>query len=108
MGEQVVDELLANSEDKIGKVVLDYMKHNLCAECLEHKMWLTTKEAAFYLNISVRTLHNYCHSNKIKYQRIGKRSEFHIDWLRDFRLKNAKVQLTIEEIEKNEKQKKRK
>ena len=91
MGEQVVDELLKKSEDKIGMVILNYMMENLCAECLEYKMWLTTKEAAFYLNISVRTLHNYCHTNKIKYQRVGKRSEFHIDWLRDFRSKNSKI-----------------
>ena len=91
MGEQVVDELLKKSEDKIGMVILNYMMENLCAECLEHKKWLTTREAAFYLNISVRTLHNYCHTNKIKYQRVGKKSEFDIDWLRDFRSKNSKI-----------------
>ena len=103
MGEQVVDELLANSKDKIGKVVLDYMENNLCAECLRHKTWLTTREAAFLLNITVRTLHNRCSKREIKYQKIGKNSEFHIDWIDEYRSKNAKVYNTEEEIEKNEK-----
>ena len=30
MGEQVVDELLKKSEDKIGMVILNYMMENLC------------------------------------------------------------------------------
>ena len=96
MGQQVVDELLRNNQDKIGKVVLDYMRTELCAECLKYKEWLTTEEASYVLNISVRTLHNYCSTNKIKYQRVGKKSEFHWDWINEFRSKNAKVFEVIE------------
>ena len=96
MGKQVVDELLGQGKEQIGKAVLDYMSSELCPSCLEHKKWLTTPEAAFYLNISVRTLHNYCSQRKIKFQRVGKKSEFDIEWLKDFRAKNSKVYEIIE------------
>ena len=88
--EKVSDALKAN-KDEIGKAIFDYMAMELCPTCLENKEWLNSKEAAFYLGIEVATLHNYCYQRKIKYQKIGKRSEFNIEWLKDFRAKNAKV-----------------
>ena len=88
--EKVSDALKAN-KDEIGKAIFDYMSMELCPTCLENKEWLNSNEAAFYLGIKIATLHNYCYQRKIKYQKIGKRSEFNIEWLRDFRTKNAKV-----------------
>ena len=57
---------------------------------IEFKDRLTSKEAAKYLNISVKTLDNLCCDRKIPYFRVGKGREFLLEDLKQYRLNKEK------------------
>ena len=88
---EMVKDALKESKQEIKEAVLDTIENELCYTCLENMTWLNSREAAHLLKIKVSNLHNECYKRKIKYQKVGKRSEFHIDWINEYRTKNAKV-----------------
>tara|TARA_B100001093_G_scaffold131863_1_gene124428 strand:- start:313 stop:624 length:312 start_codon:yes stop_codon:yes gene_type:complete len=49
---------------------------------IEFKERLTSKEAAKYLNISVKTLDNLCCNRKLSYYKFGKKREFLLEDLK--------------------------
>ena len=51
---------------------------------------LTSKEAAKYLNISVKTLANLCCDKKIPYYKVGKSREFLLKDLKKYRINKEK------------------
>lgn len=54
---------------------------------IEYKDKLTSKEAAQYLGVSVRTLDNICCNREISYYRYGKLREFSLIDLKEYRSK---------------------
>lgn len=54
---------------------------------IEYKDKLNSKEAALYLNISVKTLDNLCSDRKIGYYKYGKHREFDLSDLKEYRKK---------------------
>ena len=57
---------------------------------IEYKDKLTSKEAALYLNISVKTLDNLCSDRKVAYYKYGKKREFALIDLKEYRKKKEK------------------
>ena len=57
---------------------------------IEFKERLTSKEAAKYLNLSVKTLANLCCDKKIPYYKVGKSREFLLKDLKNYRLNKEK------------------
>ena len=57
---------------------------------IEFKERLTSKEAAKYLNISVKTLANLCCDKKIPYYKVGKSREFLLKDLKKYRKNKEK------------------
>ena len=57
---------------------------------IEFKERLTSKEAAKYLNISVKTLANLCCDKKIPYYKVGKSREFLLKDLKKYRINKEK------------------
>ena len=60
---------------------------------IEFKERLTSKEAAKYLNISVKTLDNLCCDRKLSYYKFGKKREFLLKDLKKYR-KNKEKYIT--------------
>lgn len=57
---------------------------------IEIKERLTSKEAAKYLNISVKTLDNLCCDRKLSYYKFGKKREFLLKDLKKYRKNKEK------------------
>ena len=57
---------------------------------IEFKDRLTSKEAAKYLNISVKTLDNLCCDRKLSYYKFGKKREFLLKDLKKYRKNKEK------------------
>ena len=57
---------------------------------IEFKERLTSKEAAKYLNLSVKTLANLCCDKKIPYYKVGKSREFLLKDLKKYRINKEK------------------
>ena len=57
---------------------------------IEFKERLTSKEAAKYLNISVKTLDNLCCDRKLSYYKFGKKREFLLKDLKKYRKNKEK------------------
>ena len=57
---------------------------------IEFKDRLTSKEAAKYLNISVKTLDNLCCDRKLSYYKFGKNREFLLKDLKKYRKNKEK------------------
>ncbi len=57
---------------------------------IEYKDKLNSIEAAYYLNISVKTLDNLCSDRKVAYFKYGKHREFSLTDLKKYRKKKEK------------------
>lgn len=57
---------------------------------IQYKDKLTSKEAAYYLNVSVKTLDNICCSREVSYYKYGKHREFTIEDLKEYKKKKEK------------------
>ena len=57
---------------------------------IEYKDKLTSKEAALYLNISIKTLDNLCCNRQVSYYKYGKHREFALIDLKKYRKKKEK------------------
>ena len=57
---------------------------------IEYKDKLNSNEAALYLNISVKTLDNLCSDRKVAYYKYGKKREFSLTDLKEYRKKKEK------------------
>ena len=52
---------------------------------------LTSKEAAKFLNISVKTLDNKCSNTEITYFKVGKKREFEYKDLQDYKKQKENI-----------------
>ena len=81
-----VEEFLKSHPEFLKEIIRDLYKET----AIEFKERLTSKEAARYLNISVKTLDNLCCDRKIPYFRVGKSREFLFDDLKHYRINKEK------------------
>ena len=81
-----VEEFLKSHPEFLKEIIRDLYKET----ALEFKERLTSKEAAKYLNISVKTLANLCCDKKIPYYKVGKSREFLLKDLKNYRLNKEK------------------
>ena len=77
-----VEEFLKSHPEFLKEIIRDLYKET----AIEFKERLTSKEAAKYLNISVKTLANLCCDKKIPYYKVGKSREFLLKDLKNYRL----------------------
>ena len=73
-----VEEFLKSHPEFLKEIIRNLYKET----AIEFKERLTSKEAAKYLNISVKTLDNLCCDRKIPYFKVGKSREFLLDDLK--------------------------
>ena len=57
---------------------------------IEYKERMNSKEAAYYLGLSVKTLDNLCSQREIGYFKVGKHREFSLEDLNEYRSKKEK------------------
>ena len=81
-----VEEFLKSHPEFLKEIIRDLYKET----AVEFKERLTSKEAAKYLNISVKTLDNLCCDKKIPYFKVGKSREFLLDDLKHYRINKEK------------------
>ena len=81
-----VEEFLKSHPEFLKEIIRDLYKET----AIEFKERLTSKEAAKYLNISVKTLANLCCDKKIPYYKVGKSREFLLEDLKQYRLNKEK------------------
>lgn len=63
------------------------MKNNFINSSLKiEEEWLTTKQAAEYLKVSVPTLWNMSSNGVIEYHKLGRRNRYSLQSLREFLL----------------------
>jgi len=77
-----LEEFLKSHPEFLKEIIRDLYKET----AIEFKERLTSKEAAKYLNISVKTLANLCCDKKIPYYKVGKSREFLLKDLKNYRL----------------------
>ena len=81
-----VEEFLKSHPEFLKEIIRDLYKET----AIEFKDRLTSKEAAKYLNISVKTLANLCCDKKIPYYKVGKSREFLLKDLKKYRINKEK------------------
>jgi excisionase family DNA binding protein len=81
-----VEEFLKSHPEFLKEIIRDLYKET----AIEFKERLTSKEAAKYLNISVKTLANLCCDKKIPYYKVGKSREFLLKDLKKYRINKEK------------------
>ena len=81
-----VEEFLKSHPEFLKEIIRDLYKET----AIEFKERLTSKEAAKYLNISVKTLDNLCCDRKLSYYKFGKKREFLLKDLKKFRKNKEK------------------
>ena len=81
-----VEEFLKSHPEFLKEIIRDLYKET----AIEFKERLTSKEAAKYLNLSVKTLANLCCDKKIPYYKVGKSREFLLKDLKNYRLNKEK------------------
>ena len=81
-----VEEFLKSHPEFLKEIIRDLYKET----AIEFKERLTSKEAAKYLNISVKTLANLCCDKKITYYKVGKSREFLLKDLKKYRINKEK------------------
>ena len=81
-----VEEFLKSHPEFLKEIIRDLYKET----AIEFKDRLTSKEAAKYLNISVKTLANLCCDKKIPYYKVGKSREFLLNDLKQYRINKEK------------------
>lgn len=57
---------------------------------IEYKERMNSKEAAYYLGLSVKTLDNLCCQREIGYYKVGKYREFSLQDLKEYRNRKEK------------------
>ena len=81
-----VEEFLKSHPEFLKEIIRDLYKET----AIEFKERLTSKEAAKYLNISVKTLDNLCCDRKLSYYKFGKNREFLLKDLKKYRKNKEK------------------
>jgi excisionase family DNA binding protein len=81
-----LEEFLKSHPEFLKEIIRDLYKET----AIEFKERLTSKEAAKYLNISVKTLANLCCDKKIPYYKVGKSREFLLKDLKKYRINKEK------------------
>lgn len=81
-----LEEFLKSHPKFLKEIIKDLYKET----AIEFKERLTSKEAAKYLNISVKTLANLCCDRKIPFYKVGKSREFLLKDLKKYRINKEK------------------
>ena len=81
-----LEEFLKSHPEFLKEIIKDLYKET----AIEFKERLTSKEAAKYLNLSVKTLANLCCDRKIPFYKVGKSREFLLKDLKKYRKNKEK------------------
>jgi excisionase family DNA binding protein len=73
---KAIQTLLTDHIQSRPDYLIELFKQLYKETAIEYKDKLTSKEAALYLNISVKTLDNLCSDRKVAYYKYGKNREF--------------------------------
>ena len=84
--EKEIKNVFFNNPDILERVV----KKIIDDKMIDLTRRLTSKEAAKFLNISVKTLDNLCWERKIPFYKLGKSREFLLKDLKQYRLNKEK------------------
>lgn len=87
---KALQKLLTDHIEAKPDYLIELFKQLYKSTAIEYKDKLTSKEAALYLNISVKTLDNLCCNRKVAYYKYGKNREFALTDLKEYRSKKEK------------------
>jgi len=87
---KALQKLLTDHIEAKPDYLIELFKQLYKHTAIENKDKLTSKEAALYLNISIKTLDNLCCDRKIPYFKVGKSREFLLDDLKHYRINKEK------------------
>ncbi|MDA9276019.1 helix-turn-helix domain-containing protein [Flavobacteriaceae bacterium] len=84
---KALETILTTHIESKPEYLIELFKQLYKHSAIEYKDKLTSKEAAYYLGISVRTLDNICCNRQISYYKYGKHREFTLADLKQYRKK---------------------
>lgn len=84
---KALQKLLTDHIEAKPDYLIELFKQLYKHTAIEYKDKLTSKEAALYLNISIKTLDNLCCDRKVAYYKYGKNREFALIDLKEYRKK---------------------
>jgi excisionase family DNA binding protein len=87
---KALETILTTHIESKPEYLIELFKQLYKHSAIEYKDKLTSKEAALYLNISVKTLDNICCNREVAYFKYGKHREFTLTDLKNYRKKKEK------------------
>ena len=84
---KALETILTTHIESKPEYLIELFKQLYKHSAIEYKDKLTSKEAALYLNISVKTLDNLCCNRQVSYYKYGKHREFTLLDLKEYRKK---------------------
>ena len=84
---KALETILTTHIESKPEYLIELFKQLYKHSAIEYKDKLTSKEAALYLNISVKTLDNLCCNRQVSYYKYGKHREFTLIDLKEYRKK---------------------
>ena len=85
--EKEIKNVFYNNQDILERVVKKIIDNKM----IDLTRRLTSKEAAKFLNISVKTLDNKCSNAEITYFKVGKKREFEYKDLQDYKKQKENI-----------------
>ena len=87
---KALETILTTHIESKPEYLIELFKQLYKHSAIEYKDKLTSKEAAYYLGISVKTLDNLCCNRQVSYYKYGKHREFELKDLKQYRKKKEK------------------
>ena len=84
---KALETILTTHIESKPEYLIELFKQLYMHSAIEYKDKLTSKEAALYLNISVKTLYNLFCNRQVSYYKYGKHREFKLVDLKQYRKK---------------------
>ncbi len=88
---KALETILTTHIESKPEYLIELFKQLYKHSAIEYKDKLTSKEAAKFLNISVKTLDNKCSNAEITYFKVGKKREFEYKDLQDYKKQKENI-----------------